>query len=83
VAFCLLTRIVNGQWSYDVSSLHNGVIFLIRFESDMLLQRYTTTADFIRNLQDYVGKDMKIQEHLTRKSVISCRIFGVKFFSSI
>ncbi|XP_066367323.1 paired amphipathic helix protein Sin3-like 6 isoform X3 [Miscanthus floridulus] len=33
------------------------------FESDMLLQRYTATADFIRNLQ--VDKDMKIQEHLT------------------
>jgi len=46
----------------------------------MLLQRYTATADFIRNLQDYVDKDMKIQEHLTCKSVISWRIFGVKFF---
>lgn len=59
------------------------VLFLIRFESDMLLQRYRTTSDFIRNLQGYVDKDMKIQDHLTCKSIISCRIFGVKFFVQI
>ncbi|RCV16273.1 hypothetical protein SETIT_3G124800v2 [Setaria italica] len=35
------------------------------FESDMLLQRYKATADFIGNLQDHVDSDMKIQEHLT------------------
>ena len=68
---------VNGLM---MSPLYIMVLFFIRFESDMLLQRYTATADFIRNLQ--VDKDMKIQEHLTCKSVISWRIFGVKFFSS-
>ena len=66
---------VNGLM---MSPLYIMVLFFIRFESDMLLQRYTATADFIRNLQ--VDKDMKIQEHLTCKSVISWRIFGVKFF---
>ncbi|KAL6618681.1 hypothetical protein ACP70R_033820 [Stipagrostis hirtigluma subsp. patula] len=35
------------------------------FESDMLLQRFRTTADFIGNLQDLADSDMKIQEHLT------------------
>ncbi|OEL28809.1 hypothetical protein BAE44_0010172 [Dichanthelium oligosanthes] len=35
------------------------------FESDMLLQRYKATADFIGNLQDHVDSNMKIQEHLT------------------
>ncbi|PUZ64523.1 hypothetical protein GQ55_3G149400 [Panicum hallii var. hallii] len=35
------------------------------FESDMLLQRYKATADFIGNLQDNVDSAMKIQEYLT------------------
>ncbi|KAJ1264325.1 hypothetical protein BS78_09G255000 [Paspalum vaginatum] len=35
------------------------------FETDMLLQRYKATAEFIGNLQDHVDRDMKIQEHLT------------------
>ncbi|CAL5096530.1 unnamed protein product [Urochloa decumbens] len=35
------------------------------FESDMLLQRYKATADFIGNLQNHVDSDIKIQEHLT------------------
>lgn len=35
------------------------------FESDMLLQRFRATADFIENLQDNVDSDTKIQEHLT------------------
>ncbi|KAK3137851.1 hypothetical protein QOZ80_5AG0361290 [Eleusine coracana subsp. coracana] len=35
------------------------------FESDIMLQRFRATADFIGNLQDHVDNDMKIQEHLT------------------
>ncbi|XP_062232671.1 paired amphipathic helix protein Sin3-like 6 [Phragmites australis] len=35
------------------------------FESDMLLQRFRATADFIGNLQDHVDSDTKIQEHLS------------------
>uniref|UniRef100_A0A0A8YZC4 Histone deacetylase interacting domain-containing protein n=1 Tax=Arundo donax TaxID=35708 RepID=A0A0A8YZC4_ARUDO len=35
------------------------------FESDMLLQRFRATADFIENLQDHVDNVTKIQEHLT------------------
>ncbi|KAL6848853.1 hypothetical protein ACP4OV_021436 [Aristida adscensionis] len=35
------------------------------FESDMLLQRFRTTADFIGNLQDLVDSDTKIPEHLS------------------
>ncbi|KAK3134707.1 hypothetical protein QOZ80_5BG0409710 [Eleusine coracana subsp. coracana] len=35
------------------------------FESDIMLQRFRATADFIGNLQNRVDNDMKIQEHLT------------------
>ncbi|KAF0926708.1 hypothetical protein E2562_027143 [Oryza meyeriana var. granulata] len=35
------------------------------FESDMLLQRFRATVDFIEDLQDRVGSNVKIQEHLT------------------
>ncbi|TVU01931.1 hypothetical protein EJB05_52578 [Eragrostis curvula] len=35
------------------------------FESDMLLQRFRATAEFIGHLQDQVDSDMKIQERLT------------------
>ncbi|WVZ99783.1 hypothetical protein U9M48_045033, partial [Paspalum notatum var. saurae] len=50
------------------------------FETDMLLQRYKATADFIGNLQDHIDSDMKIQDHLTRKNIISCRIFCSIFY---
>ncbi|GJN15367.1 hypothetical protein PR202_gb02274 [Eleusine coracana subsp. coracana] len=36
-----------------------------KFESDIMLQRFRATADFIGNLQNRVDNDMKIQEHLT------------------
>ncbi|XP_015637764.1 paired amphipathic helix protein Sin3-like 6 isoform X2 [Oryza sativa Japonica Group] len=35
------------------------------FESDMLLQRFRATADFIEDLQYRFGSNVKIQEHLT------------------
>ena len=57
------------------------VYFFIRFESDMLLQRYKATADFIGNLQDNIDSSMKIQEYLTRKEYfIIQKIWS--FFSS-
>lgn len=39
-----------------------------RFESDMLVQWFSVTADFIANLQHRVGSDVKIKEQLTRKN---------------
>uniref|UniRef100_A0ACD5Z5I0 Uncharacterized protein n=1 Tax=Avena sativa TaxID=4498 RepID=A0ACD5Z5I0_AVESA len=35
------------------------------FESDMLLQRFRATADFIANLQNSVGSGLRISEHIT------------------
>ncbi|XP_006654860.1 paired amphipathic helix protein Sin3-like 5 isoform X1 [Oryza brachyantha] len=35
------------------------------FESDMLLQRFRATIDFIKDLQHRVDSNVKIQEHLT------------------
>uniref|UniRef100_A0A0D9WKF8 Histone deacetylase interacting domain-containing protein n=1 Tax=Leersia perrieri TaxID=77586 RepID=A0A0D9WKF8_9ORYZ len=35
------------------------------YESDMVLQRFRATVDFIKNLQVRVGSNVKIQEHLT------------------
>ncbi|CAM0953466.1 unnamed protein product [Alopecurus aequalis] len=35
------------------------------FESDMLLQRFRETADFIANLQDRVDSVLRINEHIT------------------
>ena len=57
------------------------VYFFIRFESDMLLQRYKATADFIGNLQDNIDSSVKIQEYLTRKEYfIIQKIWSFFFF---
>jgi hypothetical protein len=53
---------------------------LFRFESDMLLQRFRATADFIGNLQDRIDDDMKIEEHLTRKNDIYVEYVKPIFF---
>ncbi|RLN30526.1 paired amphipathic helix protein Sin3-like 5 [Panicum miliaceum] len=49
---------------YDILLAH-GIVNDQWFESDMLLQRYKATTDFIGNLQDNVDSAMKIQEYLT------------------
>ena len=54
--------------------------FFIRFESDMLLQRYKATADFLGNLQDNVDSTVKIQEHLTRKECFIMQKIWSNFF---
>ncbi|KAM0905674.1 hypothetical protein ACQ4PT_017262 [Festuca glaucescens] len=35
------------------------------FESDVLLERFRSTADFIKNLQDHAGSPLNIKEHLS------------------
>jgi hypothetical protein len=59
------------------------VCFFVRFESDMLLQRYKATADFIGNLQDNVDSAMKIQEYLTRKECFIMQNIWSNFFLRI
>ena len=59
------------------------VYFFIRFESDMLLQRYKATADFIGNLQDNIDSSVKIQEYLTRKEYFIIQKIWSFFFLRI
>ncbi|XP_062180610.1 uncharacterized protein LOC133885002 isoform X2 [Phragmites australis] len=66
-----LVSVTSGRedcFKFRTKNLYEENIFKCEddmFESDMLLQRFIATADFIRNLQDRVDSDMKIQEHLT------------------
>jgi hypothetical protein len=56
------------------------VVFFLRFESDVLLERFRSTADFIKNLQDHAGSPLNIKEHLSRKNDMLAVIFGVSLF---
>ncbi|XP_044963462.1 paired amphipathic helix protein Sin3-like 3 isoform X1 [Hordeum vulgare subsp. vulgare] len=54
------------------------------FESDMLLQWFRVTADFIANLQHRVGSNVKIREQLTplhRRCII--RLYGEEFLEAL
>uniref|UniRef100_A0A453A2R7 Histone deacetylase interacting domain-containing protein n=1 Tax=Aegilops tauschii subsp. strangulata TaxID=200361 RepID=A0A453A2R7_AEGTS len=54
------------------------------FESDMLLQWFSVTADFIANLQHRAGSDVKIKEQLTplhRRCII--RLYGEEFLEAL
>ncbi|XP_037444823.1 paired amphipathic helix protein Sin3-like 5 [Triticum dicoccoides] len=54
------------------------------FESDMLLQWFSVTADFIANLQHRAGSDVKIKEQLTplhRRCII--RLYGEDFLEAL
>lgn len=70
------------QCSYNVFC-KQWCVSWIRFESDMLLQRYKATADFIEYLQDHVDSDMKIQEYLTRKKHHIMHNIWIQFFIQI